>query len=68
MTIDAIRPGRFTVRGDVVDVVKVRAGRTKRQATVEFILHKKARPRGALDVGDRGELGIVNFAAWAKPV
>ncbi len=68
MTIDAVRPGRYTVRGDVVDVVAVRPGKTKRQAMVEFILRQKVRPRGALDVGDRGELGIVNFAAWAKPV
>jgi hypothetical protein len=55
------------VRGDVVDVVAVRPGKTKRQTMVEFVLRKKVRPRGALDVGDRSELGIVSFAAWATP-
>lgn len=67
MTIADVKPGhRYSVRGDVVDVIEVVAGATPRAARVRFILREKARPRGALAVGDTGELGIVNFVSWGR--
>jgi hypothetical protein len=67
MTIEEVKAGyRYAVRGDVVDVIEVRAGATPRAARVCFVLRKKARPHSALDVGDTGELGIVNFVSWGR--
>lgn len=68
MNVEDVRPGRYEMRGDIVDVEKVHPGNTPRSARVEYVLRKKVRPRGALNVGERGELGIVNFAAWATPI
>jgi hypothetical protein len=62
-----VRPGRYTVRGDVVDVIAIDPGATLRSSRVRFILREKGRPAGALEVGEEGSLGIVNFAAWATP-
>ena len=63
-----VRPGRYSLRGDVVDVVEVKPGATPRRALVIYVIREKNRPRGAIEVGDRGALGIVNFAGWATPI
>jgi hypothetical protein len=68
VNVEDVRPGRYKIRGDVVDVEKVRPGKTLRSARVEYVLREKVRPRGALNIGERGELGIVNLAAWATPI
>lgn len=67
MTIGEVNAGhRYAVRGDVVDVIEIVQGATPRAARVRFILREKARPLGALAVGETGELGIVNFASWGR--
>ena len=67
MTLGDVKEGfRYIVRGDTLDVTSVIPGKTARSARVRFIVVKKSRPKGALEVGEAGELGIVNFVSWGR--
>lgn len=68
MNVRDVVPGRYNVRGDILDVIAVERGATVRASRVRYILVEKVRPTGALNVGEEGTLGIVNFAAWARPL
>ena len=63
--IKDVAPGRYRLRGDVVDVVQLKPGLSARSTQVIYILREKVRLRGALEVGEEGMLGIVSFAGWA---
>lgn len=68
MKMSEIAAGQwYNLRGDIVEVTELEPGKTPRGTTVYFILRKKTRERGALDVGESGSMGIVNFASWAAP-
>lgn len=68
MKMSEIAAGQwYNLRGDIVEVTELEAGKTPRGTTVHYILREKRRERGALDVGESGSMGIVNFASWASP-
>ncbi len=54
MKIEDVVKGRYDCRSDIVEVTKVVPGKTARASRVRFVLRKKGRPTGALEVGDPG--------------
>jgi hypothetical protein len=59
---------RYNVRGDILEVTEILWKKAVRKSRVRFVVKVKGRPTGQLEVGETGELGIVNFASWAVPV
>ena len=66
MRVADVREGRrYCLRTDIVGIVALVKGATERSSRVRYVVHKKVREGGALQVG---EIGIVNFASWAEPI
>ena len=59
---------RYSLRTDIVGIVALVKGATERSSRVRYVLHKRVREGGTLNVGEIGELGLVNFASWAEPI